>query len=110
MKSPTARTLTALRAEGWTVAVSESWVPHAKVRRDLFAAFDVVAVRADRQGVLGVQTTSRTNHAARRSKLLANPAVAVWLRAGNSVEVWSCQQVEGRWTCRREALALAAGD
>jgi hypothetical protein len=106
MATPTSRTLQLLRAEGWTAAVAESWVPRVNVRRDLFAAFDVVAIRPDRPGVLGVQTTSGTNHAGRRSKLLGNPAVRTWLQAGNAAEVWSWHLIRGKWACRREALTL----
>lgn len=106
MASPTARTLQLLRREGWTPAVSESWIADLGIKRDLFAAFDVVAVRPDRLGVLGVQTTSGDHHVNRRTKLLNNPALRIWLQAGNAVEVWSWSQYGGRWECRKEALTL----
>jgi len=108
MASPTSRTLQRLRAGGWTVAVAEAWIAQAGVKRDLFGAFDVVAIRPDSQGVLGVQATTGANHASRRAKLLANPAVLTWLQAGNTCEVWSWAQYKGRWEVRREALTLAS--
>src|SRR5262249_35740378 len=97
MPSPTSRTLQLLRSEGFTAAVVERWVPGRPVRIDLFGAFDLVAVKADVAGVLGVQTTSGTNHASRVTKFRENPHLRVWLAAGNRAEVWSWAQRGGRW-------------
>jgi len=105
-RSPTALSLDLLRRQGHLADVAEKWVPGVNIRRDLFGAFDLVAVHPDRHGVLGVQCTSGDHHASRRTKLLANPAVRTWLQAGNAAEVWSWQQVGGKWTCRREAITL----
>jgi hypothetical protein len=109
--TPTARTLALLRAEGWTAQVVERWNAHARIRQDLFAAFDVVAIRADVAGVLGVQCTSGSNVAARVRKLLDNPAVAVWLQAGNSAAVWGWARRGPRgkrktWSVLRRAITL----
>ena len=46
LKSPTARTMAALRSEGWTVEVVEKWIPGAQIRRDLFGVIDVLAITA----------------------------------------------------------------
>jgi hypothetical protein len=105
--TPTARTLAQLRADGWTCAVAEAWVPGANIRRDLLGLFDVVAVRADRPGVLGIQATSGPNHAARVHKLLATPALRVWLAAHNQAAVWSWCKRASRWQCRRQFLELS---
>ena len=40
--SPAARTLKLLRAEGYTAAVAESWIPDPGIKRDLFGMFDVL--------------------------------------------------------------------
>jgi hypothetical protein len=101
------RTLAKLRAEGWTVAVAEDWIPGANIRRDLLGLFDVVAVQVDRPGILGIQAISGTNHAARVNKLLASPALAVWLAAGNAAEVWSWARRAGKWEARRPAPTLS---
>ena len=109
-RSPTARSLEALRRDGWTVAVAERWIPQAGIRRDLFGMFDIVAIRTDQAGVLGVQATSASNHAARVTKVRENPALAIWLAAGNGAQVWSWgQDPNGRWVCRKEALTLTEG-
>jgi hypothetical protein len=56
--SPTGRTLTLLRAEGYTADVCERRLPRCLITRDLFGLFDVVAIRQGDAGVLGIQTTS----------------------------------------------------
>jgi hypothetical protein len=86
--SPTQRSLAHARSLGFTVAVSEHWNHFGKRRVDLFGAFDLLAVRPDAAGVLGVQATTGDNAAARVRKLVENPAVRVWLLAGNTAEVW----------------------
>jgi hypothetical protein len=106
MASPTGRTLQYLRNIGWVATVVESWVPVANIRRDLFGMFDLLAVRPDVPGVVGIQTTSASNHAARRTKLLASPILKPWLMAANGAEIWSWDQHNGRWEVRREALTL----
>jgi hypothetical protein len=107
MSSPTQRTLQLLRREGYTADVVERRLPRCFITRDFLGAFDVLAVRADLPGVLGVQTTSASNHAARAGKLLANPLLRAWLGAGNRAEVWSWAKRRGRWCCRRQALTPA---
>jgi hypothetical protein len=90
--------------------VFERLLHHAHVRRNPVGLFDVVAVHSDRPGVLGIQTTSRANHASRVAKLLASAALPVWLTAGNAAEVWSWGKQSGPWEVRRQALAPAKAD
>src|SRR5262245_1589148 len=68
--SPTARALVVLRQDGYLAAVVERRPVPSKpaITQDLFGAIDVVAIRADVPGVLGIQVTSSSNHAARRLK------------------------------------------
>lgn len=98
--TPTARTLTRLRALGYTADVCERWVAQAGIRRDLFGAFDVVALRRGTVGVLAVQTTTGSNLAARVTKLRQLPAVALWLACGNAVELHGWTKRGKRWRCR----------
>jgi hypothetical protein len=109
MRSPTALTLAQLRREGWTPGIVERRLPRCFITVDLYHAFDLVAVRPDRPGVLGVQATGGTggNHAARVRKLLENPIVRIWLAAGNGAEVWSWARRAGKLECRRQVLTLA---
>jgi len=85
--SPTQRSLKYLREQGYFAQVVEHWVPGANIRRDLFGGIDIVALRADRQGILGVQTTTRNNARARVQKILGIMELDAWMRAGNRIEV-----------------------
>lgn len=103
--SPTARTLSLLRAEGWQVAIVERRLPRCFRTVDLFNAFDLLAVRADSHGVIGVQVTSGSNHAARVRKVKAAPILPVWIAAGNEAVVISWRKNRaGKWEERRQAV------
>lgn len=107
--SPTQRSLKLLRAEGYTAQVVEHWNSFAMRRIDLFGCIDIVAVRADLPGVLGVQCTSATNAAARLKKASECPALKVWLLAGNRFEVHAHGKRGPRglrkvWTCNIRKL------
>lgn len=107
-KSPTARSLDELKSLGFAAQVVERWNAFAKKRVDLFGVIDVVAVKPG-VGVLGVQATSGTNHAARRAKALAEPRLRVWLASGGRFEVWSWEKQGARgdrklWTLRRQEI------
>ena len=86
-KSPTAKSLAHLRCSGYFATVVEQWVPGANIRRDAFGFADILAVRADRSGVLFVQTTSRSNMSARRKKILSIMEASACVFAGNQIEV-----------------------
>lgn len=102
--SPTQRTLKHLRRDGYQAGVVERWNVHARVRQDLFGIIDVVAIRIDQPGVLGVQCTSESNAAARVTKILASASARVWLRASNRLEVWGWKKLSGRWIVHRRNI------
>ena len=110
MNSPTARSLALLRELGYTAKVVEHWNPYAKIRQDLFGV-DTLALKPD-EPVLVVQATTRSNHAARRTKLQEAGFDTLWAnRAGAMLEVWSWAKqgpLGSRkvWTVRREALSI----
>ena len=106
-KSPTARTLERLRAEGYDAEVVEKTIPRCFIKKDLFGFIDIIAIR--RGETIGVQATSGSNHAARRTKAQASPLLAKWLDAGNHFEVWSWAKPKtGRtWEVRRERVTPA---
>ena len=95
--SPTARSLQYLRDCGHVAAVVERWLPHANVRKDLFGIIDVVAVRPQEQGVLGVQATSLPNVGTRLAKAQSLPELRIWLRSGNRFAVHGWYQRAARW-------------
>ena len=110
MTSPTARTLAAFRSLGFTSRVVERFCPFSKRRVDLFEIGDVLAV-CEGVGVLLVQATSGTNHAARRTKALAEPRLREWLASGGRFEIvsWTKAGARGKrktWQMRREEIVL----
>jgi hypothetical protein len=109
--SPTQRALKDVRSLGFTAQVVEKWNPFAHIRQDLFGIIDIVAVMPG-FGILGIQATSGSNHAARRTKSVAEPRLATWLASGGRFEIWSYAQQGARgkrklWTLRREEIKAA---
>ena len=99
--SPTQRTLQLCKKAGWTAQVVERWNPFANIRQDLFGVIDVVALDGSR--IIGIQTTSGSNVAARLAKIRDTPAAAMWLRSGGVLIVHGWRKLaSGRWECREE--------
>lgn len=96
MRGPTQRSLNLLRERGYTVYVVEHFNAFAKVRRDLFGFIDIVALHPDKKGILGIQTTTSSNLAARITKAQALPAYSLWLDAGNVVEFHGWRKIGPR--------------
>ena len=107
--TPSARSAALLRAEGFLVDATEKRLPRCFISVDLYHAFDLVGIRIDRLGVLGVQVTTTSNQSKRLYKLLGNEAVRVWLMAGNAVELhgWKKSARTGRWEVTRRPITLA---
>lgn len=97
MKSPTELSLNFLREQGYTVAVTEHWNPFGKVRVDLFGIIDLVAIKKGVPGVLGIQTTSRTNISARIKKSIQNKNLLTWYKAGNNFKIHGWYKEKGVW-------------
>lgn len=94
-----------LRDQGHIAEVAEHRVPRINITRDLFGFVDI-AVLDGKPGVLGVQTTTMSNHAARVGKIQSDElarAVNAWLLAGNRIVVhgWAKRGPRGkrkRWS------------
>lgn len=86
--SPTARAMADLRQLGFEPWVVESRIPHTFITRDCFGFADILAHRPG-VGILLIQVTSGSNHAARRAKCYAEPRLRSWLLSGGRVEIWS---------------------
>jgi len=97
--SPTQRSLQLLRDQGYLAEVTERWNPHARVRHDLFGFVDVLAIR-DAE-VLAVQATSRSNVAARVTKITEHANLAALRAAGIRIVVHGWGKLASRrWECR----------
>lgn len=115
-KSPTARALELYRDLGFRIEKVEQRlaIPGKSVTRDLFNVIDLIAIKPG-VGIVGVQATGGEggNHAARRNKAKAEPALREWLESGGRFEVVSfakrCSNGRGSRkvvTPRREELTL----
>lgn len=114
MTSPTARTLAELRKQGYVAQVVEKFNQYSRTRLDLFGGIDVLGIREGE--TLGVQATVASQVSVRLAKLRAEPRLAVWLAAGNRLQVWGwakCKvrlktKTAVRWCCRVEDVAVEA--
>lgn len=105
--SPTQRTLAECKRRGFTVQVVERFCIYSKRRVDLFGVIDIVALTPN--GILGIQACAGASHAARRTKIQAEPRAAEWTKAGGLLEVWSWAKRGGVgkrkvWTLREEKV------
>jgi len=71
-KSPTVRSLELLRKDGWYAEVTEHYNSFTHRRHDLFGFSDIIALKDGERPML-IQTTSGSNLAARRTKILESP-------------------------------------
>ena len=102
--NPTARTLAALRRDGYIAGVVEARVPGRPwITRDLFGIVDVLAFRADTPGVLAIQATTAAHVGERMDKIMAEPRAALWCRAGmgRRLQVWGWRKMGGRGQRKR---------
>jgi len=104
--SPTTRSLALMRKEGYVCAIVEHFNAWAGVRQDLYGFIDIVCLRGDKRGILGIQTTSTGNINARIKKIKDNPIYKLWLKCGNGIQVqgWSKKGAKGKvkhWTVKK---------
>ena len=109
--SPTQRARAFCKAQGWTSQIVERFNIYAKVRQDLFGCLDLVVLDGQGGGPLGVQVCAGASHAARRTKMLAEPRLLEWLRSPARAEIWSysrrgAARKRKLWTLRRETLTV----
>lgn len=103
MGSQSPRTAEMLKDRGYFVEKVEQVIHGTFIKRDCFNAFDLLCVKADEQGALGVQVCSGDRKADHVAKLREIEAVWAWLRAGNRILVHSWRKrkekhpVTGNW-------------
>lgn len=100
--SPAARSTALLEAEGYAVDTVERWIPGANIRRDLFAMFDLLAIRG--AVTLAVQVTTSDHAADRRKKITSSSLLGRIRAAGWAIELHGWSKRSNRWQCKREAL------
>lgn len=95
VKSPTSRSLEAIRERGFAPWVVEYYNSFSRKRVDLFGAWDIMAVGNGE--VLLVQTTSGSNVSARVRKIADNAFTPLLREAGVRLEVHGWRQVKRKW-------------
>jgi len=107
--SPTQRSLKLLRDRGFLPWVAEYYHAFSRRRVDLYGIIDIVAIKKEERGVLGVQTTVASAVSARIKKISASPAARIWVMAGNRIVIhgwrkptktrkkWTLREVEWLW-------------
>jgi hypothetical protein len=112
MSSPTQRSLAEMRGRGYVCDIVERWVPGANIRRDLFGFLDLLCVVADpdselfrKDPIIGIQTTSADNVAARVRKISGHENLSAVRRAGIAIRVHGWRKVRGRWRLREVHLS-----
>lgn len=94
--SPTQLSKRLLERNGWTVAITERWNPHVRVRQDMFGFADMIGFH--KSSVILVQTTSTKNMLARIKKVLANPIARRWCQEPHRMlAVHGWRKVERKW-------------
>jgi hypothetical protein len=90
-----------LKEQGYDTDITEMpFNPYTKRRKDLFNLIDLVGIREDMPGVVGIQATGEDCSSHIRKILEGftdskgktygpNPHLRIWLKAGNRFFIWS---------------------
>lgn len=92
--------LAEMRKRGYTVALVERWNAHAGITQDLFGFIDILCLGNGE--VVGVQSTSDSNMAARVTKITEHENVAAVRKAGIRILVhgWKKAKIGAGHTLR----------
>lgn len=81
MKSITQKTVEHYNKLGFISCSAESYNAFSGRKHDLFGFIDIV-VLARKEGILGVQVSSISNHLARKKKILSSASAIWWIQSG----------------------------
>jgi hypothetical protein len=99
VSSPTQRSLALMRERGFHAETVERWIPGANIRRDLWGFVDILCLGMDGE-LVGVQTTSASNLAARITKIAESPLIDRIRKAGIKLVAHGWGKKKGRWQVR----------
>ena len=88
-----------MREKGFHAEVTEKWVPGANIRRDLWGFVDILCL-GDSGDLVGVQSTSASNIAARVAKIAESPLLGRVRKANIKIIVHGWAKRKGRWVVR----------
>ena len=101
--NPMQRSLKYLRNLGYYCEVTEHWNPWSKTRKDLWGWCDILCLGP--LHILAVQTTSKSNMAARKKKILASDTFKLVRALGVLVVVHGWGKENGKWRCFAKELS-----
>tara|TARA_Y100000590_G_scaffold468593_1_gene651946 strand:- start:2589 stop:2966 length:378 start_codon:yes stop_codon:yes gene_type:complete len=95
-----------MRSEGYTSCVVERYIAPIKQRKDFLGFIDILCLKPDEKGMVGVQSTSGGNFNSRLKKSLSMETLDLFIKNGNVFEVhgWAKRGARGKrktWQCRR---------
>ena len=93
--SPTQRSLKYLRDQGYQCWIVEHWNSFARIRQDLFGCIDILCIGHGH--TLAVQTTSRSNVAARQKKIVENKYYPEMVRSGWKIQIQGWGKLKAGW-------------
>lgn len=99
-KSPTSRSLNALKRMGYHPEVVEKWIPQARRRKDLWGFVDILAIHLGDAHLLGVQCTTLSNAPARVRKIRESDLWPVVKRGPVTVRVWGWRKRKDGWKAK----------
>tara|TARA_Y100000593_G_scaffold17703_1_gene35379 strand:- start:1658 stop:1972 length:315 start_codon:yes stop_codon:yes gene_type:complete len=103
--TPTSRTLTKLRTDGWIPEVTERYIPGANIRKDLYGWIDVLGIKESGE-VLAVQCTSKSNMSSRIRKIEDSDTLPIVRKCGWKIEVWGWfKSKAGKWEVKIEDIS-----
>ena len=88
-----------MRERNYVAEVVKRWIPGANVRKDLWGFVDILCI-GDTGSLVGVQSTSASNVAARITKIADSPLVGRVRQAGIKILVHGWGKKKGRWSVR----------
>lgn len=83
------RSLKLLRDAGYIAEVVEKNIPHTFIKKDFIGCIDIIAFHEGKQETIGVQVTTDTGGQMSKhfQKIMAEPRILKWLRAGNKMVI-----------------------
>ena len=96
--SPTKRSLDLMRERGYHEEVVEKWNSFTKTKKDLFGFIDILCIKEG--SVVGVQSTSYSNVAARVTKIREHELYPVVLASGIQILVHGWHKKGRFWEVR----------
>jgi len=106
------KTLKHLRDEGYIAEVVERKIPYGFISIDYIGCIDIIAFHEEKKETLGVQVTTNAHVSDHVKKILAEPRVLSWIKAGNRmvIHAWAKKGKAGKrklWTLTEREIRMS---